>query len=92
MSVESRYFPVWSRMPDSRPWGIENRLHWVLDLSFREDESRVRTGLRKTWPGTWPLDRTSKVSIKARRKLAGGTMTAILPLNAVALPFDSRQD
>src|SRR5262249_50097679 len=23
-------------------WGIENRLHWVLDLAFREDESRVR--------------------------------------------------
>ena len=23
-------------------WGIENRLHWVLDMAFREDESRVR--------------------------------------------------
>ena len=25
-------------------WGVENRLHWVLDVIFREDECRVRTG------------------------------------------------
>ena len=23
-------------------WGIENQLHWVLDMQFREDESRAR--------------------------------------------------
>lgn len=23
-------------------WGVENRLHWALDLAFREDDSRVR--------------------------------------------------
>ena len=25
-------------------WAIENRLHWVLDMTFREDYSRVRRG------------------------------------------------
>jgi len=25
-------------------WGIENSLHWVLDMVMRDDESRVRTG------------------------------------------------
>ncbi len=86
VSVESRYY-ISSLESDAKRllqatrshWGIENRVHWVLDLSFREDESRVRTGnasenlaiirhmalnlLRKDW--------TSKTSIKARRKLAG---------------------
>ena len=23
-------------------WGIENTCHWVLDVTYREDESRIR--------------------------------------------------
>ena len=25
-------------------WGVENKLHWMLDVSFREDECRKRAG------------------------------------------------
>lgn len=25
-------------------WGIENRLHWMLDMVFREDLTRLRSG------------------------------------------------
>ncbi|MGJ0391263.1 MAG: transposase [Methylocystis sp.] len=26
-----------------RHWAIENSLHWVMDMTFRDDECRVRT-------------------------------------------------
>jgi len=25
-------------------WGIENRLHWTLDVTFNEDQGRIRSG------------------------------------------------
>ena len=25
-------------------WGVENKLHWVLDVQMREDQSRARAG------------------------------------------------
>ena len=59
-------------------WGVENRLHWVMDVVFHDDLARLRTGhgpenmaivkhmamnlVRKASPTT---------SLKNRRKLAG---------------------
>ncbi len=86
VSVETRYY-ISSLESDAQQflratrnhWGIENRVHWVLDVSFREDESRVRTGnapenlaiVRHMALNLLRQDRTSKASIKAKRKLAG---------------------
>lgn len=58
-------------------WGIENRLHWQLDVTFREDQSRLRKGeaaanmatLRKL--ALQLLQRMSdRESLKSRRKMA----------------------
>jgi hypothetical protein len=59
-------------------WSIENAVHWVLDVTFREDDSRVRdrtaarnlTLLRKIVLNLVGRDRSSKASVRARRKRA----------------------
>ena len=56
-------------------WAIENTLHWTLDMSFREDESRMRTGnsaenfamIRRMALSLMKRDTTSKKSLKRRR-------------------------
>jgi predicted transposase YbfD/YdcC len=61
-----------------RHWTIENGLHWVLDVTFREDDSRVRDRtaarnlaiLRKIAMNLISRDRTPRISIRARRKKA----------------------
>jgi len=60
-------------------WAIENSLHWVLDVGFREDESRLRDRnaaanlavIRKIAINLVIADKTQKGSIKGRRKAAG---------------------
>jgi predicted transposase YbfD/YdcC len=60
-------------------WGIENSLHWVLDLGFREDESRVRMGaaqenltvVRKLALALIQHDPRRTTGVAASRKKAG---------------------
>ena len=60
-------------------WGIENSLHWVLDVSFREDESRIRKGnapenfavLRHIALNMIKKETSLKKSIKSKRLRAG---------------------
>ena len=59
-------------------WAIENRLHWVLDVTFADDQSRLRKGHGARNMATvrhfaLNLVRTlaDKRSIKTRRKVAG---------------------
>lgn len=56
-------------------WGIENKLHWSLDVSFREDDSRVRLGnapqnfaiLRHMALNLLKQETTFKRGVKAKR-------------------------
>jgi predicted transposase YbfD/YdcC len=60
-------------------WGIENELHWVLDLSFREDHCRIRQGhaphnfavLRRIALNLLKHEHTAKRGIKTKRLKAG---------------------
>jgi predicted transposase YbfD/YdcC len=95
-SSETRYF-ISSLPPDAARllsairahWQIENSLHWVLDVAFREDENRVRKDhapenlslIRHLSLNLLKQDTTVKAGIKAKRKRAGwdpGYLLALL--------------
>jgi len=85
-SREARYF-ISSLAGEARQvgqavrahWGIENGLHWVLDIAFREDDCRVRQGeaaqnfaiLRHVALNLLREERTAKIGVKAKRLKAG---------------------
>lgn len=85
-SVEDRHF-IGSATPLAAEalratrahWQVENSLHWVLDIAFREDESRLRKGngpqnfavLRHIALNALKQERTAKLGVKNKRLKAG---------------------
>jgi predicted transposase YbfD/YdcC len=85
-SVDIRSFILSKRISAGRfakvvasHWSIENQLHWQLDVTFREDHSRIRKGhadanfstLRKTALSMLKNETTNKVGVKNKRLSAG---------------------
>lgn len=84
-SEESRYW-LTSLEPDAAKllelarshWGIENQCHWVMDVTYGEDASRIRSGhaarnislLRRLAHNLLKHDRTVKDSVAGKRKRA----------------------
>ncbi|MGB5595193.1 MAG: ISAs1 family transposase, partial [Crocosphaera sp.] len=67
---------------------IENQLHWVLDVAFNEDDSRIRKDnapenlaiIRHIALNLLKQDKTLKGSIKNKRKVAGWDNDYLLSL------------
>lgn len=83
---ETRYYisslpPEAARLNRSirQHWGIENSLHWVLDLAFHEDQSRKRAGhaaqnfslLNRIALNLLKSDKSVKVGVRGKRLVAG---------------------
>jgi predicted transposase YbfD/YdcC len=75
-------------------WSIENGCHWVLDVNFREDHSRIRVGhgaenfaiLRRMTLNLINQDKTLKVSKKSKRQLAAWSTTHLQALLGLQVP------
>ncbi|MBE7498983.1 MAG: ISAs1 family transposase [Verrucomicrobiales bacterium] len=72
-------------------WGVENRVHWVLDVQFGEDQSRARAGhaaenlatLRRLALNLLRRDKTKGRGIRRKRLNAGWDHQYLLQLLAL---------
>ena len=72
-------------------WGVENKVHWVLDVCFREDQSRARAGqaaenlatLRRLALNLLKRDKTKRRGMKGKQLNAGWDHAYLLRLLGV---------
>jgi predicted transposase YbfD/YdcC len=85
-ATEDTRFYIASIKPDAKKtlgavrqhWGVENNLHWTLDMTFREDESRIRMDaapenfaiMRHIALNLIKNDTSRKASVKRKRFMA----------------------
>jgi predicted transposase YbfD/YdcC len=100
LTVETRYF-ISSVQTDARTllhtvrthWQIENGLHWVLDIAFREDDSRIRRDhapqnmalLRHMALNLLKRETSLKVGVKVKRLRAGWDNAYLLKVLAARI-------
>jgi predicted transposase YbfD/YdcC len=94
-SIERRYFltslplgvETFARAVRSH-WGVENKVHWIMDVCFREDQSRARAGyasenlatLRRLALNLLKQEKTKKRGIRGKQLNAGWDHAYLLRL------------
>jgi predicted transposase YbfD/YdcC len=99
-TIESRYYI--SSLPNDAQklgesvrshWGIENSLHWVLDVGFCEDDCRIRKDnapqnfalIRQISLNLLNPEKTSKTGVRNKRLRAGWDDDYLTKILAVAV-------
>ena len=95
VSIERRYF-ISSLTTDAATfmstvrshWSVENNLHWSLDISFREDDCRIRKGhgaenmavFRQVALNLLSQEKTEKLGMMNKRTTASDSLKPLVPI------------
>lgn len=97
-SIKRRYY-ISSILPNAQRsanairghWGIENQVHWILDVAFREDEQNANAGniaenmslIRRISLNLLKQEKTAKCGIEIKRQMAGWDDSYLLQVMGV---------